>query len=78
MRVGELRRLLDRRIEVLVTKNGETVNFDSKASGIGSVTIAGTPVATDTSTSSDSTSTTGTNTTTTGTTTKTTTGTANV
>ena len=63
---------------VQVTKNGETVNFDSKASGIGSVTIAGTPVATDTSTSSDSTSTTGTNTTTTGTTTKTTTGTANV
>ena len=56
---------------VQVTKNGETVNFDSKASGIGSVTIAGTPVATDTSTSSDSTSTTGT-------TTKTTTGTANV
>lgn len=28
---------------VQVTKNGETVNFDSRASGIGSVTIAGTP-----------------------------------
>jgi len=40
---------------VQVTKNGETVNFDSRASGIGSVTIAGTPAAT---TSTDGTTTT--------------------
>lgn len=30
---------------VQVTKNGETVGFDSRASGIGTVTIAGTPAA---------------------------------